>query len=530
MIRSYRYIYSIILLLLGIKIQIFSMGSFGSFPNIPSKIEFEVKLAPGQAEQAVKDVMNAMSGGLGTTTESITENVIKGLLTGIERSTEGEQLGNITRNVFGNVGREASRGLSEAMRDERLGRNLEEAGESWARMAGQGVGGARRGFRREIAPHITAGFRDLLSSFINTRNMIQYGSIVAGSIALPLAGYYGSRVAWNVLEKSLTNPKPEIVVKMANPVFGRWDRIRRWWRGYKTPPMIFDQSVKDRLTEIEEKTIIILKLIGQGRNMTYDNLLLYGKPGTGKTLFAQILADKTNMDFLPVTAASLLQAGIEGIKYFNELLEYANKSKYGVIIFVDEADALFIDRNTLDPASDHYKVLNHILAATGTGSKKFMLVAATNHAYVMDEAMGRRFQDRVLMPLPDATTRLALLDLYFAGTLLNSKENSADFVAKAKNLLTAGVVNDIVKRTNGLSHAEVKDMVATINKTAQISGITAKIINNVVNNAVEKHKISEEERMKREVRFGVKQEEVIVMPERQPVPVSMPIEAAPAAA
>src|SRR5581483_1043667 len=246
--------------------------------------------------------------------------------------------------------------------------------------------------------------------------------------------------------------------------------------------------------------------------MTYDNLLLYGKPGTGKTLFAQILADKTDMDFLPVTAASLLQAGIEGIKYFNELLEFANKSKYGVIIFVDEADALFIDRNTLDPASDHYKVLNHILAATGTGSKKFMLVAATNHAYVMDEAMGRRFQDRVLMPLPDATTRLALLDLYFAGTLFSSQENTASFVTKAKALLTAGVVNDIVQRTHGLSHAEIKDMVSTINKTAQISGITATIVNNVVNNAIEKHRVSEEDRMKREAKFGVKQEDVIVMP------------------
>jgi len=456
------------------------------------------------------------------------KDITKGGLSGFEEGLQGNQVGNTVRNVTGNVGREASRGLSEAMADEEVRRNFERAGESGAETFGYGVRGAREGFRREVAPHIAEGFRDLLSSFINTRNMLQYGTILAGSIALPTAGYYGSIVAWRVLEKHLLSPKPEIIVKAANPKFGRWDRVKRWWKGYKTPPMIFDQSVKDRLTEIEEKTKKIRELISQGRNMTYDNLLLYGKPGTGKTLFAQILADKTDMDFLPVTAASLLQAGIEGIKYFNELLEFANKSKYGVIIFVDEADALFIDRNTLDPASDHYKVLNHILAATGTGSKKFMLVAATNHAYVMDEAMGRRFQDRVLMPLPDATTRLALLDLYFAGTLFSSQENTASFVTKAKALLTAGVVNDIVQRTHGLSHAEIKDMVSTINKTAQISGITATIVNNVVNNAIEKHRVSEEDRMKREAKFGVKQEDVIVMP---PMPaIEVPKKAAAAAA
>lgn len=484
-----------------------SNSSQSNSPKFSLPIDIRLRFPEGKETQGfIGDLMDAVSRSLGKGAEDTTANVISGVLTGVERSTQGNQVGNITRNVLRDTSREISRGLSEAMRNEEIGRNLEEAGRSWAKTAGQGAKGAREGFRDEIAPHIAGGFRDLISSFVNVHNMVQYGSIIAGSIALPLAGFYGSRVAWAVLEKHLLHPKPEIIVKQANPKFGRWDRMRRWWSGYKTPPMIFDQSVKDRLTEIEEKTKIIKQLISQGRNMTYDNLLLYGKPGTGKTLFAQILADKTDMDFLPVTAASLLQVGVEGIKYFNELIELANKSKYGAIIFIDEADALFIDRNTLDPASDHYKVLNHILAATGTGSNKWMIVAATNHAYVMDEAMGRRFQDRVYMPLPDAVTRLALLDLYLTGTLFNPKENKADFVDKAKSLLTSTLIAKIVELTEGLSHAEIKDMVATMNKTAQIAGINATIIKNTVNNAVEKHRVSEEEKAQREARFIAKKE------------------------
>lgn len=264
--------------------------------------------------------------------------------------------------------------------------------------------------------------------------------------------------------------------------------------------MIFDQEVKDRLIEIQEKTKNIRKHILEGKTATYDNLLLHGLPGTGKTLFAQILADYTDMDFLPVTAASLLQSGVEGIKYFNELLDIANKSKYGVIIFVDEADALFIDRDTLDPASDHYKVLNHILALTGNGSSKFMLVAATNHAYVMDEAMGRRFQDRVLMPLPHDATRKELIELYANTVLYDKKNNNSDFIATAQSLLTPQKISFIVQQTAGLSHAEIKDMIYAMHKKALATktGLIAEIqVNNAINEAIKKSFALKEDKKQR---------------------------------
>jgi ATPase family associated with various cellular activities (AAA) len=296
----------------------------------------------------------------------------------------------------------------------------------------------------------------------------------------------GAEITMDVIRAELLSPKPQILLPGSK--YGRWDRISRWRSGYKSPAMIFDQQVKDRLIEIEEKTKNIRDHIRSGKKTTYDNLLLYGQPGTGKTLFAQILADKTNMDFLPVTAASLLQSGVEGIKYFDELITMANRSKYGVIIFVDEADALFVNRDTLSPESDHYKVLNHILALTGTGSNKFMLIAATNHAYVMDQAMGRRFQDRVLMPLPDAVTRKELLELYSKQVLFNIKENNQDFVKTAEKLLTPTAINTIVNQTNGLSHAEIKDMIVAMHKKAcatKTGMITSAHIQRAVQEAIE---------------------------------------------
>jgi AAA+ superfamily predicted ATPase len=352
------------------------------------------------------------------------------------------------------------------------------------------------------AGDIKESFQTIIGSMINTENAIRYGYPLAFWTALSLSGIYGSRVLWKVIEKKLIDPKPDIILPGSK--YGYWDRIKRWRNGYSSPPMIFDQQVKYRLTEIQEKTKTIRNHIHKGKTASYDNLLLYGKPGTGKTLFAQILADYTDMDLLPVTAASLLQSGVEGIQYFNELLDMAHRSKYGIILFVDEADALFIDRDNLDPSSDHYKVLNHILALTGTGSSKFMLIAATNHAYVMDAAMGRRFQDRVLMPLPDEATRKELITLYCNSVLYNETKNSEDFIDAAESLLTQQVTNCIAQKTAGLSHAEIKDMVYAMHKKALCTetGIIAAVhINDAVNQAIEKARVLQVDKSKREQRF-----------------------------
>jgi ATPase family AAA domain-containing protein 3A/B len=233
---------------------------------------------------------------------------------------------------------------------------------------------------------------------------------------------------------------------------------------------------------------------------------LHGKPGTGKTLFARILADRTNMDLAITTAASLLQSGTAGVKYFNDIMHMARRSSYGLILFIDEADALFVDRNTLNPDSDHYKVLSHILAITGDGNSNFMLIAATNHAYVLDDAMGRRFQDRVLMPLPDEQTRAQLIDLYAEKFLFNAQTNSEDFVEQAKKLLNKKTVVALVQKTEGLSHAEIKDMIEAMHKKACASSsgmITATHITHAIDQAIEKHTVLEEDREKKQIRFKI---------------------------
>ncbi len=442
----------------------------------------------------IKETTSASSKLIGDTTKDILRQTSGELVDAI---TDKEFQGNIkkTTSAIGNTTKEIIQQINNELSDEELRKEMKAASAEATKTMGIATEEFANGLNKYVLPQIDRMSGNAISSVFNFKNAFRFGAPLAVGIALPLVGLYGSRVFWNVLEKKLLTPKPQILLPCSK--YGRWDRISRWRSGYESPTMLFDQQVKDRLIEIEEKTKNIRDHIRKGKKTTYDNLLLYGKPGTGKTLFAQILADKTNMDFLPVTAASLLQSGVEGIKYFDELLIMANKSKYGVIIFVDEADALFVNRDTLSPESDHYKVLNHILALTGTGSNKFMLVAATNHAYVMDQAMGRRFQDRILMPLPDTVTRQKLLVLYSEQLLFNIKENNKEFVETAKKLLTPTMINNIVDQTNSLSHAEIKDMVVAMHKKAcatKTGMITIVHIQSAVQEAIEKKQALEEDK------------------------------------
>lgn len=399
-------------------------------------------------------------------------------------SNVGSDLGLGVGNFFG-VG---AHSFADTVGGQKYGDDLSRGMTGLAHNTGKAFGDFNKEAEQTLFPEMSKSFRGLVGTAINKRNAFQFGGLIALSFAISATGYYLMKFLWELITYKVLHPKP--VILLPDSTYGWLDRVKRWWNGYKSPIMICDDSVKERLHHIEEKTKKIRshnkKRANKHKQLNYDNLLLCGEPGTGKTLFARVLADRTNMDIVITTAASLLQSGVQGVKHVNDIMRMARKSKYGLIIFIDEADALFVDRDSLNPDSDHYKILSHILALTGTGSNKFMLIAATNHAKVMDSAMGRRFQDRVDMPLPSQSTRIALIDAYVKR-----------LDANVQTLFDKKYIQHIAQRSKGLSHAEIADMINSLGKT-KYESITKEYIDTVVENALQKRKKTEEEKILRE--------------------------------
>lgn len=187
------------------------------------------------------------------------------------------------------------------------------------------------------------------------------------------------------------------------------------------------------------------------------NILLYGPPGTGKTLLVKAVAHESQCLLFICTASSLTSKWLgEGEKLLRTLFQVARAAAPS-IIFVDEMDALLSSRKSEGEheASRRFKTefmtqMDGIVKtdAGGANGKNLVLIAATNCPWDIDSAVLRRFPRRIYVPLPDVTTRKALL---------------LNLLKKAGNTsLTSSDVTAIVKRLSGFSGSDIASIASEV--------------------------------------------------------------------
>uniref|UniRef100_G3QP35 AAA+ ATPase domain-containing protein n=1 Tax=Gorilla gorilla gorilla TaxID=9595 RepID=G3QP35_GORGO len=150
----------------------------------------------------------------------------------------------------------------------------------------------------------------------------------------------------------------------------------------------------------------------------YRHILLYGPPGTGKTLFAKKLALHSGMDYAIMTGGDVAPMGREGVTAMHKLFDWANTSRRGLLLFVDEADAFLRKRATEKISEDLRATLNAFLYPRATSSsssppRRFMLVLASNQPEQFDWAINDRINEMVHFDLPGQEERERLVRMYF---------------------------------------------------------------------------------------------------------------------
>lgn len=148
-------------------------------------------------------------------------------------------------------------------------------------------------------------------------------------------------------------------------------------------------------------------------------VLLYGAPGTGKTLLAKAMAGEAGVPFFAVSGSDFVQvyAGL-GASRIRELFRKAKEAGKSVI-FIDEIDSLGKKRKSGDHPSgseEGDRTLNALLTEM-SGFKEnegIIVVAATNRIDTLDEALLRpgRFDRQVEVSLPDVNGRYKILKLH----------------------------------------------------------------------------------------------------------------------
>jgi len=147
-------------------------------------------------------------------------------------------------------------------------------------------------------------------------------------------------------------------------------------------------------------------------------ILLYGDPGTGKTLLAKAVASSTNSTFIEIVASELVQKFIgEGAKMVKEIFELARK-KAPSIIFIDELDALASKRIEIGTSGEREvnRTFMQLLAEID-GFKPLdnvKIIGATNRKDILDPAVIRpgRLDRLIHIPLPNSEARLDILKIH----------------------------------------------------------------------------------------------------------------------
>lgn len=190
------------------------------------------------------------------------------------------------------------------------------------------------------------------------------------------------------------------------------------------------------------------------RNYGLDNrrkLLLYGAPGTGKTMTASVLAKELNLPFFMVRTEKVVTKflGETGQK-LSRIFDFVAETP-GVYLF-DEFDAIGSQRGMDNEVGEQRRILNTFLQLLERDDSDSFIIAATNSIESIDKAMFRRFDDVVEYRLPDREQRLRLLQEYL-------------YIAKNLDLT---MVEPLLK---GMSHAEIKQVCSDVFKESLLNDV-----------------------------------------------------------
>lgn len=219
-------------------------------------------------------------------------------------------------------------------------------------------------------------------------------------------------------------------------------------------------------------------------------ILLYGLPGTGKTMFAEAASNELDALFIPVKCSDIKSKWYgESEQKVKQIFNRARKAKKS-IIFLDEFEAIGAKR-TDDSENGNNDLVPQILAEMqGVGSSSddtmILVIAATNKPWSIDSAFMRpgRFDEKIYIPLPDFEARKKIFEIQLSKL---PHEDNLDYELLAK-------------LTEGCNGADVKEVCEKLKMSAINDSITIGIEQTIGMDDIEK--------IKNCIKSSVKQDEI----------------------
>jgi hypothetical protein len=136
--------------------------------------------------------------------------------------------------------------------------------------------------------------------------------------------------------------------------------------------------------------------------------MLYGAPGTGKTMLARYIAHQLEMPLVVARLDGLISSFL-GTTARNISALFAFANRYKCVLLLDEFDAVAKLRDDPHELGEIKRVVNTLLQCIDTRALFGFTIAITNHEALLDPAVWRRFDVRIEVPSPNPTVRAEIL-------------------------------------------------------------------------------------------------------------------------
>mgnify|MGYP003465962850 CR=1 FL=1 len=159
-------------------------------------------------------------------------------------------------------------------------------------------------------------------------------------------------------------------------------------------------------------------------------LLFWGLPGCGKTFTAKYLAYELGLPVAILQLSAVISSFVgDTASHLQRVFDIANRVP--MVLLLDEIDAVGKNRDDPNDVGELKRVVNSLLQAMDSfSSTNSIVIAASNHQYLLDPALWRRFDDIVHFPLPSQQERAKYIQYLLNGIFF---DGSLEYIAKSMN-------------------------------------------------------------------------------------------------
>ncbi|MUN28303.1 CDC48 family AAA ATPase [Sulfolobus metallicus DSM 6482 = JCM 9184] len=246
-------------------------------------------------------------------------------------------------------------------------------------------------------------------------------------------------------------------------------------------------NVKQQLREAVEWPMRFPQLFEKTGIRPPKGVLLFGPPGTGKTMLAKAVATESNANFIAVRGPEVLSKWVgESEKAIREVFKRARQTA-PCVVFFDEIDAIAPSRERIHGDSGVTdRIVNQLLSEMDgiEALNRVIVIGATNRATLLDPALLRpgRFDRIIYVPPPDLKARIDILKVHLK-SVPTSPDLNLEEIAKKLEGYTGADIEALVRETVMLKLRNVySGCVEKANSECKEEECKNKVVNECMNN------------------------------------------------